>query len=60
MRTRGTRRERAGQAGWIRTAKLAFFVELGFIRFVGESTSLQPPETRAVWPQFHWCISKGI
>jgi hypothetical protein len=23
--------------GWIRTAKLAFFVALGFVRFVGES-----------------------
>jgi len=29
--------------GWIHTAKWAFFVALGFIRFVGESTSLQPP-----------------
>jgi hypothetical protein len=27
----------AGQAGWIPTAKLAFFVALGFIRFVSES-----------------------
>jgi hypothetical protein len=34
--------------GWIRTAKLAFFVALGFVRFVGKSTSLQPPVTRAV------------
>jgi hypothetical protein len=23
--------------GWIRTAKLAFFVALGFVRFVGKS-----------------------
>jgi hypothetical protein len=34
--------------GWIHTAKMAFFVALGFVRFVGESTSLQPPVTRAV------------
>jgi len=27
----------AGQAGWILTAKMALFVALGFIRFVGES-----------------------
>ena len=36
------------QDGWILTAKLAFFMALGFVRFVGESTSLQPPVTRAV------------
>jgi hypothetical protein len=33
---------------WIRTAKLAFFVALGFVRFVGKSTSLQPLVTLAV------------
>jgi hypothetical protein len=27
----------AGQASWILTATLAFFVALGFVRFVGES-----------------------
>jgi len=27
----------AGQAGWILTAKLAFFAALGFARFVGKS-----------------------
>jgi hypothetical protein len=27
----------AGQAGWILTAKLAFFVTLSFVRFVGKS-----------------------
>jgi hypothetical protein len=42
MRARGPRKER-GTGGWIHTAKLAFFVALGFVRFVGESTSLQPP-----------------
>jgi hypothetical protein len=25
------------QDGWIHTAKIAFFVALGFVRFVGES-----------------------
>jgi hypothetical protein len=34
--------------GWIRTAKLAFFMALGFVRFDGESTSLQPPVTQTV------------
>lgn len=27
--------------GWIRTAKLAIFMALGFVRFVGESTPFQ-------------------
>lgn len=29
--------------GWIRTVKSAFFVALGYLRFVGESTPVQPP-----------------
>jgi len=29
--------------GWIRTAKLALFVALSFLRFVGESRPFQPP-----------------
>ena len=29
--------------GWIRTAKMAFFVATGLLRFVGESMSRQPP-----------------
>jgi hypothetical protein len=36
--------------GWILTAKLALYLALGFIRFMGESTSLQG--TQAVSPQF--------
>ena len=31
-----------GQAGWIHAAKLAFFVALGYLRFVGEATLVQP------------------
>jgi hypothetical protein len=29
--------------GWIRTAKMAFFVVLGFARFVGESRPASRP-----------------
>ena len=46
--------------GWIHTAKLAFFVALGYLRFVGESTSLQPPVTRAVGaPREAWRFLQG-
>ena len=31
--------------------QIGFIAALGFIRFVGESMSLQPPVTRAVSPQ---------
>jgi hypothetical protein len=34
--------------GWIRIAKTAFFVALGFVRFVFDSASLQPPVMWAV------------
>jgi len=46
MRARGPRTaplsgagpaKRAGQAGWILTAKLSFFMALGFVRFVGKT-----------------------
>ncbi|MEJ2265614.1 MAG: hypothetical protein P8X95_19395 [Anaerolineales bacterium] len=35
MRARGSF-DKLRTGGWIRTVKLAFFVALGFIRFVGE------------------------
>jgi hypothetical protein len=34
--------------GWIHTAKLALFVALSFVGFVGESTPFQPPATQTV------------
>jgi hypothetical protein len=36
MRARGPF-DKLRTGGWIRTAKIAFFVALGFIRFAGES-----------------------
>jgi len=65
MRVRGSREHHApqktprnkrgtsgigGTGGWIHTAKLAFFVALGFVRFVGESTPVQPPVSRQTAP----------
>ena len=44
---------------WILTGKLALYLGLGFSSFVGESTSLQPPLTRAISPQFIPDIEKG-
>jgi hypothetical protein len=35
--------QRVHADGWIRTAKLAFFVALGFVRFVGESRPSSRP-----------------
>jgi hypothetical protein len=43
---------------WVRTAQLAFFVTLSFFRFVGESTSLQPPVTHTVRPSSDFYHSK--
>jgi hypothetical protein len=39
MRARGPRKRggASGTGGWVHTVKLAFFVALGFVRFVGES-----------------------
>jgi len=34
--------------GWILSAKLALFMTLSFVRFVGKSSSLQPPVPRAI------------
>jgi len=41
-------RNRVHAGGWIRTAKPAFFATWDFVRFVSESTSLQPSVHQAV------------
>jgi hypothetical protein len=47
METRFTRPRRHSLTllvdGWIRTVKLALFVALGFVCFMGESVTIQPP-----------------
>jgi hypothetical protein len=43
----------AGQAGWILTAKMVFFVTSGFVRFVGESRParwIEPVEISRQYP----------
>jgi len=40
MKRRPTKR---APDNWIHTAKLVLYSTLGFVRFVGESTPIQPP-----------------